>query len=76
MYDRYNKGLELHSEAQELKEHADWIEKAGVRVKGDAEKQRQQERDARDKVFTVGSKVYEWCFGDGEIVKVNKKPTL
>ena len=37
LYRRYNKGLEVHAEAQELKEHAEWIEKVGVRVKGDAE---------------------------------------
>jgi hypothetical protein len=73
MYARYNKGLELHSEAEELRKDADWKEKAGVRVKGDAEAQRQLEREKRDNVFTVGSQVHDWIFGDGEIVKVNRK---
>jgi hypothetical protein len=73
MYARYNKGLELHSEAEELRKAADWKEKAGVSVKGDAEAQRQLEREKRDKVFTVGSEVYDWTFREGVILKVNKK---
>jgi hypothetical protein len=73
MYERYNKGLALHAEAQDLRKDAGWKEQAGIRVKGDAERERQQERDERDKVFTVGSKVYDWCFGDGVVKKVNKK---
>jgi hypothetical protein len=73
IYKRYEKGLTLDSDAQEIRKIADWKEKAGVRGKGDAERKRQQEREERDKVFTVGSKVYDWIFGDGEIVKVNKK---
>jgi hypothetical protein len=73
VYARYDKGMELSTEAAKLKEQADWKEKRGVSVKGDAEAQRQLEREKRDKVFTVGSKVYDWIFGDGEILKVNRK---
>jgi hypothetical protein len=73
IYARYDKGLELSTEAAKLKEEADWKEKRGVSLKGDAEAKRQLEREKRDKVFTVGSKVYDWIFGDGEIVKVNRK---
>jgi hypothetical protein len=73
MYTRYNIGLALDAEAEELRKAAEWREKAGVRVKGDAEAQRQLEREKRDKVFTVGSQVYDWIFGDGEIVRVNRK---
>jgi hypothetical protein len=73
VYARYDKGLELSSEAAKLKEQADWKEKRGVSVRGDAEANRQLEREKRDKVFTVGSKVYDWIFGDGEIVRVNRK---
>jgi hypothetical protein len=73
MFKRYEKGLELHSEADQLRKEAEWKEKRGVSVRGDAERDRQLEREKRDKVFTVGSKVYDWIFGDGEIVKVNRK---
>jgi hypothetical protein len=73
IYARYDKGMELSAEAAKLKEKADWKEKRGVSVRGDAEAQRQREREKRDKVFTVGSQVYDWIFGDGEIVKVNRK---
>jgi hypothetical protein len=73
MYKRYEKGLELHSEAEELRKDADWKEKRGVSVRGDAEAKRQLEREKRDQVFTVGSKVYDWIFGDGEIIRVNRK---
>lgn len=71
--DRYEKGIQLNREAQQTQEKAEGIEKRGAVVKGDAERKRQQERDARDKVFTIGSKVYDWCFGEGEIIRVNKK---
>jgi hypothetical protein len=73
VYAHYDKGLELSTEAAKLKEEADWKEKRGVSVRGDAEAQRQLEREKRDKVFTVGSKVYDRIFGDGEIIKVNRK---
>jgi hypothetical protein len=73
VYARYDKGMEFSAEAGKLKKEADWKEKRGVSVRGDAEAQRQLEREKRDKVFTVGSKVYDWIFGDGEIIKVNRK---
>ncbi len=71
--DRYEKGLKLLTETDELRAKADWMEKGGVHVKGDAEIRRQAEREANDKLISVGTRVHDFCFGDGEVVKVNKK---
>ena len=44
-----------------------------MRVKGDAERRRQAEREALDKIIGKGSKVYDFCFGEGVVVGVYKK---
>ena len=71
--DRYDKGIELQTEAQKLREKADWLEKRGVVVKGDAQRARQEKREQQDKTISVGSKVYDFAYGEGEIIRLNKK---
>src|SRR5260370_24583496 len=44
IYNKYNQGVKLQIEAEELRKKADWMEKRGVAVKGDAERKRQEER--------------------------------
>jgi hypothetical protein len=70
---RYDAGLGLLREADKLRDKADWLEKSGVAVKGDADKRRQAERDYADTLYKIGSRVIDWCFGGGVITKVNKK---
>lgn len=67
---RYDKGMEMLNEAKETREKA---ENYHVRVKGDAEKERQAERDKQDKIIIVNTPVYDFCFGIGIVMKVNKK---
>lgn len=42
-------------------------------VKGDAARRDQDIRDKWDTIIFVGSKVHDFCFGDGIVKKVNKK---
>lgn len=44
-----------------------------VRVAGDAERRRQAEREAADRVIGKGSRVQDYCFGDGEVIGVYSK---
>jgi len=69
--DRYNKGSEMLNEAKELEERAENIKK--VRVKGDAERGYQKIREANDKIISVGDKVKDFCFGLGEVKRINNK---
>jgi hypothetical protein len=71
--DRYEAGLQLLTEADELRKKADWIDAGKAQVKGDAERKRQATRDALDKLITVGTRVHDFCFGDGEVVRVYPK---
>ena len=73
LYNRYDNGIRLQIEADEIREKADWIEKRGVAVKGDAERERQVKREQLDKLISVGSKVYDFAFREGEVIRVNKK---
>ena len=57
--------------AERFREKADSLRK--VRVKGDAEKKRQLHRDKMDSVLSKGSRVHDFCFGDGVIIGVYKK---
>jgi len=69
--DRYNKGSEMLSEARKLEERAKNVKK--VRVKGDAERGYEKKRQAMDKIISVGDKVKDFCFGLGEVKRINKK---
>lgn len=70
---RHDKGIELQIEADDLRKEADWLEKQGAVVKGDAERKRQAKREAKDKIISVGSRVYDSGVGEGEVIKINKK---
>lgn len=73
IYSRFDAGMRLQIEADELKKKAEWLEKQGVAVKGDAERERQAKRDANDKIIFVGSRVSYPGGDEGEVIKVNKK---
>lgn len=70
---RFDAGVRLSIEADELRSKAEWLQKTGARVKGDAERERQEERDKADSMFSLGSRINCAMYGDGEIIKVNKK---
>lgn len=44
-----------------------------VRVAGDAERKREKIRQALDNIIKKGSKVYDFCFGEGVVLGVYKK---
>jgi hypothetical protein len=46
---------------------------ATARIAGDAERKRQAERDALDKINKIGSRVLDVAFGPGTVVRVHKK---
>lgn len=64
---------ELEKKAKRHREKAENLQAFADRNKGDAEKARQEQRDLSDELYTVGSRVYDWSFGSGTILKVNKK---
>jgi len=70
---KQDKIFQLRKEGQEQVERAERIKKYGGRVKGDAERARQTMREEQDKTIGKGSRVHDFCFGDGEITRVNKK---
>src|SRR5260221_3330220 len=73
IYKRYDQGIKLQTEANEAREKADYLEKRGAAVKGDAERARQKEREQRDKIISVGSKINDFAYGKGAVIRVNKK---
>lgn len=68
---KIDKKHELLNEADDLRERAERLRNS-VSVKGDAERKRQAIRDANDEIIKVGSRVFSFSFGNGEVVKVNK----
>jgi hypothetical protein len=73
IHGRYDAGIKLLAEASDLRKKADWLEKQGAIVKGDAERKRQALREELDKVISVGTSVNDYIFGAGEVMRVNKK---
>lgn len=75
--DRVNRKQEkifrLREEGKKQIERAERVRKYGGRVKGDRERERQTEREEQDKIIGKGSRVHDFCFGDGEVVRVNTK---
>jgi len=63
----------LREEGKRQIKRAERIKKYGGRVKGDAEREREVEREKQDKIIGKGSRIHDFCFGDGEVVRVNKK---
>ena len=70
---KMDKAMELRDKAKRHREKADNIMYFKTRVKGDAERKRQKIREKNDEKIKVGSIVGDWCYGKGEIIKVNKK---
>jgi hypothetical protein len=66
---RYDRAFEMQAKAAE---HLTHVGQVAV-VKGDAEKRRQAVRDENDSLVKVGDKVYDWSFGSGVLMKINKK---
>lgn len=73
IYKKYDAGIKLSIEADDLRSKAEWLESQKARVKGDAEAARQLVRDKADSQVTVGSKVVDYLFGEGTVTRVNKK---
>jgi hypothetical protein len=66
-----NRAFESLEMAREMRRKAESLRH--VRVKGDAEMRRQAVRDKLDSLVTKGSRVHDFCFGSGEVVRVNAK---
>lgn len=65
-----SKSVQYANEAQELRAAAAPVK---ARIAGDAEQRRQMERDSLDKLVTIGSRVMDFSFGEGTVVRVHKK---
>ncbi len=70
---KYDQQAEALRKAKYHRDKADNILTFATRVKGDAERARQQKREEADKLIAIGSRVYDWSFGTGVVVRVNKK---
>lgn len=71
--DRINRKSEKEFELREkAKHHLSHVGAVAV-VKGDAERRYQAQRDANDLVIFVGSRINDIIFGDGTVIKKNKK---
>lgn len=66
-----DKAYESLNIAKKMEEKADSLRH--VRVKGDAERHYQAIADKVDTLVTVGSRIFDSCFREGTILKVNKK---
>jgi hypothetical protein len=64
------KSVQYATEAAELRQAA---EPQKARIAGDAERARQAERDALDKIIAVGTRVMDFAFGKGTVVRIHKK---
>lgn len=73
VFNRYNKGLEMLSEADAAREKADNIMRYKTRVKGDAARHDALMREKMDAITEIGSRVYDYCYGWGTVKKKNKK---
>jgi len=63
----------LREEAKKLFEKAENIRIYGSRVKGDAERAREEKREKLDREVQVGSRVFCPLYGWGEVLKIFKK---
>lgn len=70
---RYFKGSELLREAEELEARADRLEKHGIPVKGDKQKQYDRMAEKLDEVLDKGSRVYcPLASSNGTIIRKNR----
>ena len=70
---QHDKVLKLREEAKRLLEKAENIRIYGSRVKGDAERAREEKREKLDKEVQVGSRIFCPLYGWGKILKIFKK---
>jgi len=70
---QHDKVLRLREEAKRLFEKAENVRTWGSRVKGDAEKEREERRKELDREIQIGSRVFCPLYGWGEILKIHKK---
>lgn len=70
---KYAKESELRNKADYHTQKAENILKYGSRVRGDAERERQSKRDALDAAVSIGMKVRDAVFGEGEVTRINRK---
>lgn len=70
---KYDAGIRLQIEADDKREYADYLEKTGAVVKGDAERKRQALREEIDALVHVGDIVHSYHYQAVEILKKNKK---
>ena len=68
----HNKMDKEHELRQKAERHQSLVGRKAV-VKGDAERNRQRQRENQDKIIGKGTKIFDFCFGNGTVVKVNKK---
>jgi len=70
---QHDKVLRLREEAKKLFEKAENIRIYGSRVKGDAERAREEKREKLDQDVQIGSRVFCPIYGWGEVLKIFKK---
>lgn len=73
MFRAANKAGELSKEAREVREKARGVMVYKTRVAGDAERAREEERKKQDLLIGKGSRVYDFCFGEGEVIGIYPK---
>ena len=66
-----NRAFHSLNKAEWMRQKADRLR--SVRVAGDAERIREAKRQALDTVISKGSRVFDWCFGEGTVIGVYKK---
>jgi hypothetical protein len=75
--ERYNNKMQqifdLDNKAKEFLERAANLEQFANTNKGDAERKRDEKRQANDALIRVGSKIFDVVYREGEVLKVNKK---
>ena len=70
---QHDKVLRLREEAKRLLEKAENIRIYGSRIKGDAERAREEKREKLDQEVQIGSRVYCPLYGWGEVLRIYKK---
>jgi len=70
---QHDKVLRLREEAKRLLEKAENIRIYGSKVRGDAERVREEEREKLDQEVQIGSRVFCPLYGWGKVLKIFKK---
>jgi len=70
---QHDKVLRLREEAKRLLEKAENIRIYGSRIKGDAERAREEKREKLDQEVQIGSRVFCPLYGWGEVLRIYKK---